>query len=64
MPIYEFACKRCEVRFEELVSASEQKVVCPECGSKKVERRFSQFATEWKPSIVNWHRFPYRRGGW
>lgn len=63
MPIYEFACGECDARFEELVSAfGEPKIACPECGSKKVERRFSQFATEWKPSIVNWHRFPYR--GW
>lgn len=59
MPIYEFACKQCEKRFEELISVfREQKIVCPECGSRKVERLFSTFATEWKPSIVNWHRVP------
>jgi putative FmdB family regulatory protein len=59
MPIYEFLCRGCQVRFEELVSASgRDKVACPDCGSKKVQRLFSTFATEWKPGNVNWHRVP------
>ncbi len=63
MPIYEYACGHCDERFEELVAAADSAdVVCPSCGSKKVERRYSMFATEWKPSIVNWHRMPGRSG--
>ena len=63
VPIYEFSCKTCAERFEELVSASAaEEVACPGCGSSEVERVFSTFATEWKPSNVNWHRLPSRIG--
>ena len=45
MPIYEFDCESCGERFEELVGShvglEAADVVCPECGSKKVERRIS-----------------------
>ena len=41
MPIYEFDCRACGTRFEELVRAGET-APCPECGSAEVERRFSQ----------------------
>jgi putative FmdB family regulatory protein len=59
MPIYEYACKRCGKRFEELVPArTEAKLSCPRCGSADLERLFSPFATDWKPSNVNWHRIP------
>ena len=59
MPIYEYACKGCNERFEELVSTpGEKPVACPHCGSTKNERLYTTFATEWKPSIVNWHRMP------
>jgi putative FmdB family regulatory protein len=59
MPIYEFACKRCGARFDELVSAERSSELrCPHCGCEELERLFSPFATEWKPSNVNWHRIP------
>jgi putative FmdB family regulatory protein len=59
MPIYEFSCRRCGTRFEDLVSAENaSELVCPHCGSEQLERLFSSFATEWKPSIVKWHRMP------
>ena len=45
MPIYEFDCQSCGHRFEELVGShvglDAADVVCPECGSAKVERLFS-----------------------
>jgi len=41
VPIYEFSCRACGTRFEELVRAGET-APCPECGSAEVERRFSQ----------------------
>jgi putative FmdB family regulatory protein len=57
MPIYEYRCGACGQRFEELVSASNEDVLpCPSCGSAETVRLYSSFATEWKPSIVNWHR--------
>jgi putative FmdB family regulatory protein len=41
MPIYEFECKKCRARFEELVAAG-AKAPCPQCKSSEVERRYSQ----------------------
>ncbi|MFN8188179.1 MAG: zinc ribbon domain-containing protein [Gaiellales bacterium] len=57
MPIYEYRCGDCEQQFEEYLAASTAPVpTCPACSSAKVERLWSSFATEWKPSSVNWHR--------
>lgn len=58
MPIYEYRCESCSARFEELVSATAPPPPCPKCGSIEVRRLLSTFATEWRPSIVNWHRMP------
>jgi len=46
MPIYEYQCEKCEHRFEQLVKSMNDTdgAVCPECGSKKVERLPSVFA--------------------
>jgi putative FmdB family regulatory protein len=45
MPEYEFQCAKCGKQFtvEESITEHEQhhKVKCPQCGSTKVERRFS-----------------------
>jgi putative FmdB family regulatory protein len=40
MPLYEYECRSCENVFEELVTGNE-KVACPKCGSKKLEKLFS-----------------------
>ena len=57
MPIYEYRCGRCGERFEEYLAQSTAPApACPACESPSVERLISGFATEWKPSIVNWHR--------
>lgn len=40
MPLYEFACKRCQHSFEELVIGDEL-VHCPKCESSKLERLLS-----------------------
>lgn len=56
MPIYEYRCAGCEEQFEELLPAAAAAPRCPRCDSEEVVRLFSRFATEWKPSIVNWHR--------
>ena len=41
MPIYEFECRECGARFEELVPAG-QTAPCPQCKSSEVTRRYSQ----------------------
>jgi putative FmdB family regulatory protein len=45
VPVYEFVCEPCQHRFEELVGSHVGRetadVVCPECGSSKVERQLS-----------------------
>jgi putative FmdB family regulatory protein len=57
VPIYEYRCGSCDERFEEYLGSSTAPAPpCPSCGATSVERVFSQFATEWKPSNVNWHR--------
>jgi putative FmdB family regulatory protein len=59
MPIYEYRCTSCDEEFEELVSASaDASPPCPSCGAEGAQRRFSMFATEWKPSNVAWHKMP------
>jgi putative FmdB family regulatory protein len=44
MPIYEFRCKNCGYKFEELIFTSLSKineVVCPKCGNKNAEKLMS-----------------------
>ncbi|HEU6446919.1 MAG TPA: zinc ribbon domain-containing protein [Verrucomicrobiae bacterium] len=46
MPIYEFHCEKCERDSEILVRSSGAKSVeCPHCGSKKLTKKFSTFAS-------------------
>jgi putative FmdB family regulatory protein len=46
MPIFEYTCRKCGKLFEKLIlGKSSVEPVCPECGSKRVERKFSAFAT-------------------
>ena len=40
VPLYEFACRKCEHTFEELVFGTER-VICPKCASAKLERLMS-----------------------
>jgi putative FmdB family regulatory protein len=46
VPIYEFACRDCERRFEELVkvNGSSPAAACPHCGSSDTKRLLSVFA--------------------
>jgi putative FmdB family regulatory protein len=46
LPIYEFACRSCDHRFEELVKANGSQVPlsCPDCGSAETARLMSAFA--------------------
>lgn len=46
MPIYEFHCEKCEKDSELLVRSSKWKgTKCPYCGSTKLEKRLSVFAS-------------------
>ncbi len=46
MPIYEYTCRSCEHRFEELVSGSRTLVACPDCTSSEVQKLFSTFSSK------------------
>ncbi len=49
MPLYEFHCAKCDVEFEELVMSNRPEalaeVTCPVCGSHKVNKKVSTFAS-------------------
>jgi putative FmdB family regulatory protein len=44
MPIYDYTCKRCGHRFEQLVNRDEAPA-CPACGAARPEREFPTSAT-------------------
>ena len=46
VPIYEYACKQCETKFEKLVRSMNvsEKIECPKCGSTNTARALSVFA--------------------
>ena len=46
MPIYEYACKACNHKFEQLVRTmnGSDKFKCPQCGSPQTARALSVFA--------------------
>ncbi len=55
MPIYEYRCEECDLVFPRLqrVGAGSEGVTCPHCGSEKVTRELSTFAStgsEGRPS--------------
>jgi len=41
MPVYEFECKACGSRFEELMPSETESLACPSCGSKQARRLLS-----------------------
>jgi putative FmdB family regulatory protein len=46
MPIFEYACSNCGHVFEKLVlTRNPEPPQCPQCGWKRVEQKFSTFAT-------------------
>jgi putative FmdB family regulatory protein len=47
MPLYEYTCGECGRRFEVLqrVGADATGVVCPACGTARVAKQFSTFAS-------------------
>jgi len=48
MPMYEYQCRDCGERFDELVSGSgvdDREITCPNCGKNNAERLMSAFAS-------------------
>ena len=43
MPLFDFECDECGTQFEELAAVGETPA-CPNCGSERVERRWSPVA--------------------
>jgi putative FmdB family regulatory protein len=43
VPLYEYACMKCESHFEELVRGDDEPA-CPHCGAEDVRRQLSTFA--------------------
>ncbi len=41
MPVYEFECEKCGVRFEELMDSNAAAPPCPECGADRARRLLS-----------------------
>jgi putative FmdB family regulatory protein len=53
MATYEYVCLACERPFEQtrpIASTVDTALACPDCGSDRVRRRFSLFATSSGPS--------------
>jgi putative FmdB family regulatory protein len=52
MPLYEFTCTQCDQTFEQLVRSAkwEGEAACPHCGSKKLQKALSVFASATAPS--------------
>jgi putative FmdB family regulatory protein len=45
MPIFEYSCVQCGLRFEKLVRSEEGSgLCCPSCGSGELKKEFSTFA--------------------
>ncbi len=44
MPIFDYKCRDCGEKFEQIVRSGDDAVECPGCGSAAVDRQFSGFA--------------------
>ena len=45
MPIFEYSCRRCDHRFETIVLSVREKIACPKCQSKTVDKQLSVFSS-------------------
>jgi putative FmdB family regulatory protein len=44
MPLFEYECRSCSYKFEDLVSSRQTTVVCPRCQSTDTRKLISVFA--------------------
>lgn len=62
MPIFEFECRDCSNKFEELTKMQE-KICCPQCKSYNLRKLISAFSTNSNDSKCNWgdHSLPNKQ---
>jgi len=61
MPIYEYACTRCEHAFDELQKISEAALVhCPECGEPSLRKLLS--APKFRLAGKGWYETDFKTG--
>ncbi|MDG2107304.1 MAG: zinc ribbon domain-containing protein [Woeseiaceae bacterium] len=61
MPIYDYACKRCEHRFDVLQKISDPKLVdCPECGEPSLKKMLS--APKFRLKGKGWYETDFKTG--
>ncbi|KAB2878557.1 zinc ribbon domain-containing protein [bacterium] len=46
MPVFEYRCKKCDEKFEQLVFSAKENVECPRCGNADNEKLISVFASK------------------
>jgi putative FmdB family regulatory protein len=63
MPIYEYVCDDCGVRYERIVMNGNTKVTCPKCESAKKTIQLSVFAAPANGSKVSGGPGPSSGGG-
>ena len=63
MPLFEFICDQCGEKFEELVTSSDDKVVCPKCQSDSTRKQMSTFAAKAAGTTPSFDSAPSCAGG-
>lgn len=63
MPVYEYVCGPCQVRFERYVQRFNEPVQCPQCQGSEVEKQLSTFAALGGPSRAASGGSPRAGGG-
>lgn len=53
MPLYEYECLNCSLRFDYLVRSNQDSIVCPQCNHKDLKRLISTFSFNSKDASGN-----------
>ncbi|MBL7995154.1 zinc ribbon domain-containing protein [bacterium] len=46
MPVFEYRCKKCSEKFEQLIFSVKESVECPKCGNADNEKLISAFSSK------------------
>ena len=57
MPIYEYVCDECGIRYERVVLSKSQQISCPKCASSRKTVQLSVFSKPAKASSGNGESF-------